>query len=235
MIIEEGFYVWSPIFLQSKNPDTARYFGNVIGNVSLEDQLQVVGDAGASQIEDIRTIGSQQTQELTDLARKFSIFWSIADRVEKSITGVDPTERSADPTFIEDYVENYVDSSAESPVGGSENGSDDEPSTESSDAEYYIWRQNAFQILNEENSRYFGNVIGNIPVQELIQEVRNVGDAQKELIVDLGSIETEDIRSNSEKFRTLADINRNTLNSIMDFFGGVFVLDSSRLDNIPLG
>ena len=146
MIIGENFYSWNPIFFQPIDPNNGRYFGNVIGNVSLEDQLNDVCDA-----------------------------------------------------------------------------------------EYYSWNPNLFRIEKPDKSGYFGNVIGNIPTQEQLDEVRDAGLKQKELIEDLGISLSDTIVENSEKYRSIANININAMSSIIEMFGGVFVLGSSTLDSTPLG
>lgn len=233
MIIGENFYSWNPIFFQPIDPNNGRYFGNVIGNVSLEDQLDDVSNAGNAEKEDILTLGIDLSETITRLAQKYISLWSIIDNVERSITGNNSIERLDASQLVEDFISNYSPD-----IFDEEDPSIDTPSMisdEVCDAEYYSWNPNLFRIEKPDESGYFGNVIGNIPTQEQLDEVRDAGSKQKELIEDLGISLSDTIVENSEKYRSIANININAMSSIIEMFGGVFVLGSSTLDSTPLG
>lgn len=235
MITGADFYAWNPNYFQSRDPETGKFFGNVIGNFSLEDQLAIVDREGEKQKTDIQALGEEQALAIEILSQKFVAFWRIAEGVEKAITGTDPPERSEDSGFIEAFLENYVPPTAEE-----ENGTGLETSSESSEpvssgAAYYAWQPNYFQAKDPETLRFFGNVIGNVPAQEQIQTVTDEGARQKEQILELGTAEESEILEMSEKFRHIAKINKDTMKELIAFFGGIFVLDSSMLDGSPLG
>lgn len=235
MIHGTDFYAWNPNYFQFRNPETGKFFGNVIGNFSLEDQLKIVDDEGARQKANIRAIGEEQILAIRMLASKFVRFWEIADEVERAITGIIPSQRNDGSDFIEEFLENYIPLVNDESV--SENPVETEEGNEASfsGAEYYTWRPNYFQARDPETAKFFGNVIGNVPSQEQIWTVSNAGAMQKEEILEVGSAETEDIMQMSEKFRRATKINKDTMKELIAFFGGVFVLDSSMLDGSPLG
>lgn len=234
MITGADFYAWNPNYFQSRDPETGKFFGNVIGNFSLEDQLAIVDREGEKQKTDIQALGEEQALAIELLSQKFITFWRIAEDVEKAITGTDPPERSEDSGFIEAFLENYVPPvSEEIDVGTPTETEESEPV--SSGAAYYSWQPNYFQAKNPETLRFFGNVIGNVPAQEQIQTVTDEGKRQKNQILETGTAEELEILEMSEKFRHIAKINKDTMKELIAFFGGVFVLDSSMLDGSPLG
>ena len=234
MTTGSDFYAWNPIYFQSIDPETGKYSGNVIGNVSLEDQLAIVDRAGEKQKTDIRALGKEQAKAIQNLAEKFVSFWSIADQVEKAVIGSNPPQRSKDTEFIEDFIENYVPPTVDTEETGPAS-SDESTAQVSSGAEYYVWTPNHLKVLNLETGKYFGTLIGNVPMFEQIQTVSNEGAKQKTDIIELGTSETTDIMKRSEKFRQVIQLNRNTMKEVVVFFGGVFVLNSSALDGSPLG
>lgn len=235
MITGADFYAWNPNYFQSRDPETGKFFGNVIGNFSLEDQLAIVDREGEKQKTDIQALGEEQALAIELLSQKFITFWRIADGVEKAITGTDQPERSDDSGFIEAFLENYVPPTAEEENGTGPDTSSESSEPVSSGAAYYAWQPNYFQAKDPETLRFFGNVIGNVPAQEQIQTVTDEGLRQKEAIEILGTAEVSDILEMSEKYRYIAGVHSGVMQEIISFFGGVFVLDQSMLDGAPLG
>ena len=232
---ETDFYIWSPIFFQSKNPETGRFFGNVIGNFSLEDQLAIVDNEGSRQKTNVQSVGEEQTLAVILLSDKYTRLWQIVDDVERSITGEEPVERDDGSDFIESFLATYIPPSSEETNTNESIESEEETEPVSSGAEYYIWTPNFFQAKNPETYRYFGNVVGNVPASEQIQFVTNEGLSQKTEIEELGASSVLDIMERSEKFRYVTNLNSSVMKQIIAHFGGVFVLDSSALDSAPLG
>lgn len=234
MITGADFYAWNPNYFQSRNPETGKFFGNVIGNFSLEDQLAIVDQEGIKQKTDIQRLGAEQALIIGNLSQKFVALWRISDSVEKAITGSDPPQRIENPEFIEAFLESYVPPVSQETA--SENPSEaEETESVSSDAEYYVWHPNYFQARSPETLKFFGNVIGNVPVQEQIKTVTDEGIRQKDQILELGTAEAAAILEMSEKFRHVTGINNHVMKELIAFFGGVFVLDQSMLDGAPLG
>lgn len=232
MINGTDFYAWNPNYFQSRDPKSGKFFGNVIGNFSLEDQLKIVDNEGRNQKANIQDLGEEQALAIHVLADKFVRFWDIADAVEKVITGSDPPERSDGSDFVEAFLENYVSPVEEDTAAEAE---EDEPESAPSGDAFYLWHPNYFQARNPETLNFFGNVVGNIPVFEQIRVITDEGTRQKEEIEALGISEAADILEQSEKFRHVTKINKDTMKELIAFFGGVFVLDSSMLDGSPLG
>lgn len=234
MPAETDFYIWSPIFFQSKNPETGIFFGNVIGNFSLEDQLMIVDDEGSRQKTNVQNTGEEYRIAIELLSLKFIQLWQVVDGVEKAITGEDPVEREDGSDFIDSFLENYVPPSDEIPIDETDDPSD-ETEEVSSGAEYYIWEPNFFQIKKPDTYGFFGNVIGNVPASEQIQFVSSEGLRQKTEIEELGTASVQDIIELSGKFRYITNLNSSVMKEIIAHFGGVFVLDSSALNSAPLG
>lgn len=232
MINGTDFYAWNPNYFQSRDPETGKFFGNVIGNFSLEDQLEIVDREGAKQKADIQSLGEEQTLAIRVLADKFVRFWEIADAVEKAITGSDPPQRSDGSDFIEAFLAGYVPPADAEPVAEPE---EEEHEFVPSGAAFYLWHPNYFQARSPETLKFFGNVIGNIPAAEQIRVVTDEGIRQKEEIETLGNAEAADILEMSEKFRHVSRINTDVMRKIIAFFGRSFILDSSMLDSAPLG
>lgn len=232
MITGEDFYSWNPLYFKAKDPETGRYFGNVIGNVSLEDQLKVVSDAGVDQIEKIEAVGNEHILAIQSLSGRFTSLWTIVDHVERSLTGAAAPARNDGHEFIEDFVANYVP-----PSEDSIDPFDDtfEPVRVPDDIEFYSWIPNFFLVRDPTDGRYFGNAIGNVPLHEQLQVVINSGNGCKELILDTGADTTAELREGSEKYRVITKNYSNVMRKITKFFGGVFVLDESALNSTPLG
>ena len=231
MIVGDGFYIWSPLYFKPRNQENSRYFGNVIGNLSLEDQLSIIDEAGGSQKTDIQSLAEEEKIVIDALSEKFVRLWRIIDAVEERFIGIEPSSRSNDnSSFIQAFIDSYDSTSS----GGSEISNpvaDINPFSESG-ADFYTWHPNHFKIIASE---YFGNIIGNIPTSEQIKIVADAGSKQKIEILVLGESEAKDISQRSDKYRMMMSINGNVMKNIITFFGGAFILDSSALDVTPLG
>lgn len=232
MITGEDFYSWNPLYFKVKDPETGRYFGDVIGNVSLEDQLKVVSDAGVDQIEKIEAAGNEQILTIQSLSGKFTSLWTIIERVEQSLTGAAAQVRNDGHEFIEDFVANYVPPSEDFIDPFDETS---EPVRVPNNIEFYSWVPNFFLVRDPTDGRYFGNAIGNVPLHEQLQVVIDSGNECKELILDTGADATAELREGSEKYRVITKNYSNVMREITKFFDGVFVLDESALDRTPLG
>ena len=217
MVVGNGYFTWRPLFFQPRDPETNRYFGNAIGNYSLEDQLSIVDAAGDAQKVNIQDVGEEKALEIDTLSQKFVSLWSIVDTVTTAITGEDPLPRADAHEFIEDFMSTY--NARRLGMNRSlQNSLMMRSAPRSSNTEYYIWRPNYFQFKDPESEYYSGNVVGNIPLQEQIQTVRDAGEIQKASIIELGESEAEAIDTSSEKYRNIANINANVMDRIVSFF-----------------
>lgn len=76
---------WSPNFFMAKNPSNQKYFGNVIGNVPKEDQIQMVKQEGAEQKTEIMMAGETELEKILPLAEKYFRLWSVINDVYRAI------------------------------------------------------------------------------------------------------------------------------------------------------
>ncbi len=83
--VEEGFYSWTPNYFVIKSPETQAYIGNVIGNRSKEDQLQIIFDAGTDQKETMLAESTELISEINEGAKKFIDLTSINKEAMKEI------------------------------------------------------------------------------------------------------------------------------------------------------
>jgi len=85
VIIEEDFYSWNPSYFEIKSPETQAYVGNVIGNRSKEDQIQIVLDVGAEQKETMLAESKELISEIDEMSKKFIDIMSINKEAMKEI------------------------------------------------------------------------------------------------------------------------------------------------------
>lgn len=102
----------------------------------------------------------------------------------------------------------------------------------------YSWAPNIFQIvdpIDPEEKNYIGNVIGNRSKEDQIVIVTEAGTTQKEAILEESQQLISEINESAKNLLDIMAISSDTMNEIMLFFGGTFVLDTSVLDSTPLG
>ena len=237
MISGENYYAWNPIRFRSKDEETNRYFGNVIGNMSLEDMLKIVNGEGSRQKTDIKIAANELANEIKVRSSKFVSLWQIVDQVYKDVTGLNPEPRSsADASLVEQLMDEYMESlGAPEESGNESSGSEEIPEAVPLDENFYLWSPNFVKSKNPDTERYFGNVIGNLSKVEQIQEVLDEGARQKADITTIGAERAQEIAELASKYKNIKRLNKDVMKEIVAFFGGVFVLDSSALDSAPLG
>ena len=99
----------------------------------------------------------------------------------------------------------------------------------------YSWAPNVFQIVDPEIKNYIGNVIGNRSMEDQIAIVTEAGTTQKEAILEESQRLISEINESAKNLLDIMAISSDTMNEILLFFGGTFVLDTSVLDSTPLG
>jgi len=100
----------------------------------------------------------------------------------------------------------------------------------------YSWAPNIFQIIiDPEDRKYIGNVIGNRSMEDQIAIVTEAGTTQKEAILEESQQLISEINESAKNLLDIMAISSDTMNEIVLFFGGTFVLDASVLDSTPLG
>lgn len=256
MTFEDDFYLWNPTSFLYKDPDHGVYIGNVVGNTSMEDQLKVVEDAGNAARTDIQNAGFEQATAIGVLAGKFVSLWRISDgvivelskhfgesfildssRLDAAVIGLSPVIRKHHPELIEQAISEVV--SRQQAERDNQNTPNDTDSSEipECDAEFYQFAPVMFLVKDPDTSGYFGNVVGNTSLQDLLQGVYTAGNTQKDSITDISLTQIEEIRLQSEKYRSVAAIHKNAMREILTSLplGGIFVLDASVLDGTPLG
>ena len=81
---------------------------------------------------------------------------------------------------------------------------------------YFPWQKNEFKI--KDASGYFGNVIGNIPLEELITAIFEAGSEQISEINETGRAWNERVSSLAAKYITLWEIVNSVNTAIIDYF-----------------
>ena len=76
---------WNPNYFQIKDQETRRYFGNAIGNLSLEEQLKTVTDAGALQKTAIFNAASADILDISERSEKFRHVTRVNKNVMKEL------------------------------------------------------------------------------------------------------------------------------------------------------
>ena len=100
----------------------------------------------------------------------------------------------------------------------------------------YSWAPNIFRIvIDPEEKKYIGNVIGNRSMEDQIAIVTEAGTMQKEAILEESKQLISEINESAKNLLDIMSISSDTMNEIVLFFGGTFVLDTSVLDSTPLG
>jgi hypothetical protein len=82
---QEEFYSWTPNYFSIKSPETQAYVGNVIGNRSKEDQIQIVLDAGTDQKETMLDESAELISEINERAKKFIDIRSVNKEAMREI------------------------------------------------------------------------------------------------------------------------------------------------------
>ena len=81
---------------------------------------------------------------------------------------------------------------------------------------YFPWQKNEFKV--KDASEYCGNVIGNIPLEELITAIFEAGNAKISEINETGRARNEQLSSLAAKYITLWEIVNSVNTAIIDYF-----------------
>ena len=99
------------------------------------------------------------------------------------------------------------------------------------EVESYRWSPNFVKYFDNNTHRYEGTVIGNTPLELQLQMVKDAGTESKELIFSVGESSIAEVRTLSEKFKSIDALIANVSSEILKELGGGFILGVSILDD----
>lgn len=79
------YYPWPRNEFKVKDPTTSTYVGNVIGNVSMEEQISQIFDAGNTSLAELNTLGNTLNEQIAPRKPKFVQLWEIINTVNNAI------------------------------------------------------------------------------------------------------------------------------------------------------
>lgn len=105
------------------------------------------------------------------------------------------------------------------------------------ETEYYQWNPALFSYKSPNDGLYYGNVVGNLGLREFVFHIQSLDQEILDGIDEVGDDLINQVNTLASKYTKLLSIMQRVNSEITNYFGSIFILGTSMLDDTsaPLG